>query len=264
MKIEFLRDWRWFNRGEIVEMAGGRADLLNRLGITKEISASPGRQTAAPAAKKKAKARKKNKKAETRMRYRTLRVLVKPSVEPVTLTEAKTHLRIEHSADDSLVVASITAAREWVEVYLEMSLIATKWQMTLDTFPLEIEIPKAPMYAGISPTISYKQSNGQSVTLSSSDFRIDSYANPPVLRTNYGQSWPAHLADYNAVVVTFYAGFGTSGSDVPQRIRNAILMVTTHLYEQRSAVLVGQGVVSKHIELGVQALLDSARLGGYA
>jgi hypothetical protein len=41
-------------------------------------------------------------------------------------------------------------------------------------------------------------------------------------------------------------------------------MLTTHLYEQRSAVLVGQGVVSKHIEYGVRSMLDASRWGGYA
>jgi len=61
MQVEFLRDWRWFNRGQVVEIAGGRADLLNRLGITREAAAEDTRKTKTPARKKKAKARKKTK-----------------------------------------------------------------------------------------------------------------------------------------------------------------------------------------------------------
>ena len=198
------------------------------------------------------------------MRYRTLRVITPPTIEPVSLAEAKQHLRIEHDADDSLISASITAAREWTEVYLDSSLIATRWRVTLDMFPAEIVLPKSPLLSSPAPVVTYKTTNETTVTLSSSDYRVDAYAQPPAIRPNYADSWPAHLADYNAVAVEFSVGYGTTADEVPQRIKNALLMLTTHLYEQRSAVLVGQGVVSKHIEVGVAALLDSARWGGYA
>ena len=52
----------------------------------------------------------------------------------MTLAEAKLHLRVEHADDDALISASIQAAREWVEEYLDATLIHMQWQMTLDLF----------------------------------------------------------------------------------------------------------------------------------
>jgi uncharacterized phiE125 gp8 family phage protein len=200
-------------------------------------------------------------------RYRSLKRLTDPAVEPVTLAEAKLHLRVEHSDDDALISASIQAAREWVEEYLDATLIHTQWVMTLDLFPPAISLPRPRMAEADGFTaveLTYTIDTGAVVTLPTSDYRVDRDSVPGVLRPNYGDSWPAHLADYNAISVTWWAGFGADGSAVPQRIRNAVLMLVTHYYEQRSAVLVGQGVISKPIEFGVRSLLDSARWGGYA
>ena len=201
------------------------------------------------------------------MRYRTLRRLTDPSVEPVSLAEAKAHLRVEHDADDAVIAYCIAASREWVEEYLDGTLILTQWAMTLDLFPPHINLAKPPMATAegyTDVTLTYTTDTEAVVALPSSDYRVDRHSWPGVLRPNYGDSWPAHLADYNSITVTWWAGFGATGADVPQRIRSAVLMLTTHLYEQRSAVLVGQGVVSKHIEYGVRSMLDASRWGGYA
>lgn len=56
MRVVFLRDWRWFKCGQVIEMAGGRADLLNRIGITEKAPDET------PAKTKSAKAKKKTTK----------------------------------------------------------------------------------------------------------------------------------------------------------------------------------------------------------
>ena len=86
------------------------------------------------------------------MRFRSLKRLTEPAVEPVTLAEAKKHLRVEHDADDALITASIVAAREWCETYLDATLIHTQWQMTLDFFPVYIRLPKPPMATTSRPS----------------------------------------------------------------------------------------------------------------
>src|SRR5947199_210729 len=63
-----------------------------------------------------------------------LRLITPPSIEPVTLAEAKAHLRLEISDDDALVSDLIGTARELIEEEVARSLITTAWGLTLDQF----------------------------------------------------------------------------------------------------------------------------------
>jgi uncharacterized phiE125 gp8 family phage protein len=90
---------------------------------------------------------------------------------------------------------------------------------------------------------------------------VDRNDTPGKIRTVYNGTWPSHLTDPNAVSVTWWAGYGPAGTDVPTAIRHAILMLVGHMYEQRLAVL--SGSISKEIEFGVKALLDTAKWGSY-
>jgi uncharacterized phiE125 gp8 family phage protein len=201
------------------------------------------------------------------MRYRSLKRLVDPAAEPVTLAEMKSHLRLEHDADDSLVGAIISSAREWCEEYCERTFTHAQWQMGLDGFPAAISLPRPPMAtaAGFTAvTVSYETDAGVLVNIPSADFRVFRDETPGVLRPIYNGTWPSHRLDYGSVTVTWWAGYGASGSDVPQRVRSAIMLLGTHLYEQRSAVLVGQGWTQTPLAFSLTALLDTAKWGAYA
>jgi len=201
------------------------------------------------------------------VRYRSLKRLTDPAVEPLTLAETKTHLRVEHDADDGLIGSLIQAAREYAEEYLDVTLIHTQWQITFDLFPAHIELPRPPVAvaAGFTDvTLTYTTDKQTGVTLPANEYRVDRDSRPGVLRPLYGDSWPSHLADYNSVSVSWWAGFGADGSAVPRRIRHAMLMLCTHLYEHRSSVLSGQGFIASEMPQGLKMLLDSARWGGYA
>jgi uncharacterized phiE125 gp8 family phage protein len=73
-------------------------------------------------------------------------------------------------------------------------------------------------------------------------------------------SWPsATLRDVNGVNVRFVAGFGSAGTTVPQPIRQAILMLVGHYYENREAIL-ATGAMPKEVPLGVDSLLWPKRV----
>jgi len=199
-----------------------------------------------------------------RTEYRSLNRATDPAVEPVSVSEAKAHLRVDTDDDDTYIGTLITAARQWAETYLDRSLVYTQWEMKLDMFPWEIEMPRPPMAqdgttTAVSITYTLNESLG-TATLSTSDYRVDRAATPGVARTNYGGSWPSHLADQNSVTVTWWGGYGASGSDVPAAIRHAILMHVGHLYERR---LAADNVASNEVPFGVKALLDSQSWGQY-
>jgi uncharacterized phiE125 gp8 family phage protein len=202
------------------------------------------------------------------VQYRSLTRQTGPSVEPVTLAEAKAHLRVDTSDDDAYIGTLITAAREWVEEYLDRTLVHTQWVMRFDRFPVDstsdIELPRPPVVSSgtaTSVTVAYTLEDGTTATYSTNLFRVDRASTPGAVQTNYAQTWPPHRQDDNSVSVTWWAGYGPSGTSVPAAIRHAMLMLVGHWYEFRSSVLTGS--ISKEIEFGVKSLLDSQRWGSY-
>ena len=196
------------------------------------------------------------------MKYRSLVRATEPAVEPVTLAEAKAHLRVDISDDDALISAIIKASREFVEEYLDRSLVHTQWTLRMDAFPWEFELPRPPMAQSgtvTATTITYTLETLSTATLSTAEYRVDRAATPGMIRTVYSGTWPGHLWDQNSVSVTWWGGYGADGTSVPAAIRSAMLMMISHLYEHRTAVAPSMA----EVPLGVKALLDTHRWGSY-
>ena len=200
--------------------------------------------------------------------YRSLNRQTGPAVEPVTLSEAKAHLRVDTSDDDTYITGLVRAAREWVEEYLDRTLVNTQWVMRFDKFPPDgthdIELPRPPIVASgtaTAVTLTFTYENGTTATYGTSSYRVDRASTPGAVKTLYGQTWPPHLQDDNAISVTWWAGYGASGTDVPAAIRHAMLMLVAFWYDNRSTVLVGS--ISKQLEFAVESLLSSQKWGSY-
>lgn len=196
------------------------------------------------------------------MKYRSLVRTTQPAVEPVTLAEAKAHLRVDINTDDALIASIIKAAREWCEEYLDRTLVHTQWTMKVDAFPREFVLPRPPMASSgtvTATTVTYTLETLSTATLQASEYRVDRDATPGVIRQTYAGTWPGHLLDENSVSVSWWGGYGADGTAVPAAIRSAILMLVSHLYEHRTAVAPG----SSEVPFGVKSLLDSQRWGSY-
>lgn len=197
------------------------------------------------------------------MRFRSLKRLTLPAIEPVTLAEAKHHCRVDTDNDDAYLSGLIVAAKEWCEDYCDATFLHTQYRMTLDSFPIEINLPRPPMATtGTATAVSivYKLSDQSTVLLSSSEYRVDRDSTPGVIRYNYTGSWPSHLFDFGAVEVTWWGGYGPDAASISQRIKSAILWLVGLWYEKRMAA--EQANLSE-IPFGVKALLDSVRWGSY-
>ena len=200
------------------------------------------------------------------MKYNSVTRATGPAVEPLTVAEAKLHLRVDISDDDAYIGTLITAAREWVENYLDRTLITTQLILRAAEFPTEeLELARPPMATAGTATavvITYTLADTTTATLSTALYRVDRTSTPGNVAPIINGTWPSDvIEDANAVAVTYWAGYGPTSASVPATIRHAMLMLIGHWYEQRSAVLTA--TISKPLEFAVESLLASNNWGQY-
>ena len=148
------------------------------------------------------------------------RVITPPAAEPLHLDEVKAQLRIQHDTEDVLLAGFLTSARQQWEEIAGRALIAQTVVVTLAAFPAgyqtysdwengcsAIVLPRSPTLA--VSAITYVDSNGDSQTLPSSDYVLDSFIEPNLLLVNYGSSWPSARYQPNSVQITYKTGYST-------------------------------------------------------
>lgn len=188
-----------------------------------------------------------------------LSVTVQPGVEPVSVAQAKRHLNVDHSEDDTYISTVIEAARQWCEQRTRRAFITQTQALTLQRFPISgfpICLPNPPLISITS--VSYIDTDEVVQTWDASNYsaRVDSL--PGELRPGYNVLYPNAINTYNAVTVTFTCGYGTSGSDVPAFIRQAILILIAEMYENRENSVVG--TTTSPAGITVERLLHGAQL----
>jgi len=180
-----------------------------------------------------------------------LKVHTAPSVEPTTDAETIAYLRTDTGVDTTLIQNLVIAAREWVELYLNRSLINTTYQLFLDTVPEIdtpmksgfytapykvylnnfIELPKPPVSS--ITHVKYYDDADSATTWATSNYYSDLITEPARIVLKDGGSWPTDLRNANGLEVQYVAGYGSNRSDIPEPIRMAVLQYVAHLYEHR-------------------------------
>ncbi len=180
-----------------------------------------------------------------------------PSLEPVSLDEAKLHCRVDGEAEDILIASLILAARLHIERCLDLALIRQSWSLYLDDWPdaAYVELPLSPLIS--LDAVRLYGPEDTSVTLAPSLFTIDAFSRRPRLARYGGQSWPLPGRNVNGIEIAFTAGYGIAADDVPTPVRLAIKMLVAHWYEAREPVLFGE--TASPIPLAVSALIAPYR-----
>lgn len=128
-----------------------------------------------------------------------------PVCEPVALAEAALHIKQDSSADDTWLERAIAAARGYVEGATNIQMVCATWQLKYDYFPALMRLPRRPLVSVTS--ITYVDSNGDTQTVDSDDYTLNTDAFQPTIEPAYSESWPTPRAHANSVVVTFVAGY---------------------------------------------------------
>ena len=181
-----------------------------------------------------------------------------PATEPLTLAEAKLHMRVEVADDDALITSLITAARQWCEAFQGRAYITQTWQLWLDKWPKgdAISIPRPPLQSVTS--IKYYGADGAEYVMPAADYLVDTKSEPGRIVLGYGKTWPSvTLRPAGAIAIEFVAGYGNADA-VPQRVKQAILLLVASWYQNREAVITG--TVSKEVEFALTALLWQERV----
>lgn len=142
-----------------------------------------------------------------------------PAMEPVTLEEAKLHLRIDGTEEDSLISALITAARQKAEEYTRRAFIAQTWELALDSASGKVYLPRPPIQAINEVTLDGEIVSTENYSLIGQDV--------------FYSRIPFRAINPDGLAIRYISGYGSNATDVPQAIRQAILMMVAHLYEAR-------------------------------
>ncbi|WP_426041508.1 head-tail connector protein [Brevundimonas sp. TWP2-3-4b1] len=162
---------------------------------------------------------------------------VAPAVTPVTLAEAKAHLRVDHTDDDSLIGVLIEAATGHLDGWsgvLGRALVTQTWSQAFDAFADPLRLP---MLAKTVASVTYVNQAGATITVSSADYVLAADALGSFVECAYGVTWSSPRDQTRAVTVTFTAG--EAAASVPSAIKAGILLMVGDLYANREGVVTG-------------------------
>jgi uncharacterized phiE125 gp8 family phage protein len=189
-----------------------------------------------------------------------LRLTTAPASEPVTLAEAKAHLRIEHTLDDTYIEVLIAAARQHVEAHCWRGLITQTWELVLEQFPddtIGVVLPKGRV-ASIT-SVKYIDTDGVEQTCAADVYDLDNDSEPSRLLLAYDQDWPSTRDQWDAVRIRYVVG--TDAANVPAAVKQAVLMLVSQMYEHRTPEVVG--TIVSPVKFAVDALLAPHRLARF-
>ncbi|MGF9562575.1 head-tail connector protein [Neorhizobium sp. JUb45] len=178
-----------------------------------------------------------------------------PTAEPITLADVKAHLRLDDGNEDTLISSLITTAREHLERETGLCLITQTWRLCLDLWPRDgiLKIVRFPVQAIENVTV--YDAAGAPVDVSLEDHLLDGQSRPVRL---WLRDPPAPGQVMNGIEITFVAGFGEGGADVPDGLKRAMLLHVAHMFAFRGVVALESQPAG--IPDGYERLIASYRL----
>jgi uncharacterized phiE125 gp8 family phage protein len=156
-----------------------------------------------------------------------------PTVEPVSLAEAKFWLRLDGAEEDDLVRALIVAARLLVEAEIGQVLIGQNWRLVGDIWPPGETIPvRVGRILGVVAGRVF-DGNGVASPIAPERFTVFAQSDPPAILP---LDRPAPGRQFAGIEIDLRLGFGEAPTDVPETIRLAIRRLVTLWFENRGDI----------------------------
>lgn len=190
-----------------------------------------------------------------------LKLITAATVEPVTVEEAKLHLRVDHSDEDGLIGRVVQVAREDAETICLHKFITQTWDWYLDEFPAgnAVELPMNPVQSITG--IWYTPEDGAETEFASSNYATDVISKPARIKLKSTASWPSdELEVMNGVRIRMVVGMGDDPADVDVRAIQAMMLMIGHYYENREQVVIQQGGNVVRLPDGAASLLMNLRM----
>lgn len=168
--------------------------------------------------------------------------------EPVSLSEARAHLRVDHDDEDALIAAYVSAAREKLEAMTGRLFVQRQATFSASVWASEYRTPLAPLSAVSS--VQYVDAQGATQNLTGTDWYSRAGLDGRVYLTGHEPS----RQDNSLITVTATVGDATC----PHPIRAAILLIVGQLFEVRQDVVIG--VSAAGIPNGAAALAAPYKL----
>jgi len=187
---------------------------------------------------------------------KTYQVITPASTYPVSLTEAKSHLKVDTTADDTYITSIIKAATQLSEEYTNRFFIDTIIDQTCSDFAQLQTLFKSKVSAVAH--VKYYDSDNSLQTLSATIYDTQLQYEPSQIQLADDKSFPEITKRNDAVVARYTVGYGSAASDVPEIIKQAILLTIGNFYQNRNSVVIGR--IATELPMNVKWLLDTYKV----
>jgi len=187
---------------------------------------------------------------------KTYQVITPASTYPVSLTEAKSHLKVDTTADDTYITSIIKAATQLSEEYTNRFFIDTVIEQTCSDFAQLQTLFKSKVSAVAH--VKYYDSDNSLQTLSATIYDTQLQYEPSQIQLADDKSFPEITKRNDAVVARYTVGYGSAASYVPEIIKQAVLLTIGNFYQNRNSVVIGR--IATELPMNVKWLLDTYKV----